>query len=102
VKPKRSSTPGPKFSMMMSQLLQEIGRTPALPSAVFMLTVIERLLQLSIVKYRLSAFGTSRSCPPRRVALRILDLMTSAPIQASSCEQVAPPARATCRGCGLP
>jgi hypothetical protein len=28
-----------------------------------MLTVIERLLQLSIVKYRLSAFGTSRSCP---------------------------------------
>src|ERR1051326_8635401 len=52
--------------------------------------VIERLLQFNIVKYRLSAFGTSRSCP--RVASPTGDssLITSAPIHASSCEQVGP------------
>jgi len=60
VKPSRSSTPGPKFSMMMSHFPSNSTNT-CLPSAVFMLTVIERLLQLSMVKYRLSAFGTSRS-----------------------------------------
>ena len=49
VKPKRSSTPGPKFSMMMSHFFSRSTNT-CLPSAVFMLTVIERLLQLSIVK----------------------------------------------------
>ncbi len=47
--PKRSSTPGPKFSMMMSQVFSRSTNT-CRPSAVFMLTVIERLLQLSIVK----------------------------------------------------
>jgi hypothetical protein len=49
VKPKRSSTPGPKFSMMMSHFFSRSTNT-CLPSAVFMLTVIERLLQFSIVK----------------------------------------------------
>ncbi len=49
VKPKRSSTPGPKFSMMMSHFFSRSTNT-CLPSALFMLTVIERLLQLSIVK----------------------------------------------------
>ena len=33
------------------------------PSGFLRFTVMERLLQLSIVKYRLSAPGTSRSCP---------------------------------------
>src|SRR5215472_7756646 len=62
----------------------------AFPSGDFMLIVIDRLLQLSIVKYRLSAFGTSRNCP--RVASPAGDssLITSAPIQASSCEHVGP------------
>ena len=49
VKPKRSSTPGPKFSMMMSHFFSRSTNT-CLPSALFMFTVIERLLQLSIVK----------------------------------------------------
>ncbi len=55
-----------------------------------MLTTIERLLQFNIVKYRLSAFGTSRSWP--RVASPTGDssLITSAPIHASSCEAVGP------------
>src|SRR6185369_11244748 len=45
---------------------------------------------LSIVKYRLSAPGTSRNCP--RVASPIggSNLITSAPIHASSCEHVGP------------
>ena len=55
-----------------------------------MLTVIERLLQLSIVKYRLSAFGTSRSCPRVASPCGGSNLITSAPIHASSCEQVGP------------
>ncbi len=49
VKPRRSSTPGPKFSIMMSHFFSRSTKT-FLPSALFMLTVIERLLQLSIVK----------------------------------------------------
>ena len=49
VKPSRSSTPGPKFSIMMSHFFSRSTNT-CLPSALFMLTVIERLLQLSIVK----------------------------------------------------
>src|SRR4029079_3398266 len=88
-KPKRSSTPGPKFSMTMSHFFSRSTNT-CLPSAVFMLTVIERLLQLSIVKYRLSAFGTSRSWPRVASPCGFSNLMTSAPIHASSCEQVGP------------
>src|SRR5215831_4249542 len=62
----------------------------ALPSGDFMLTVIERLLQFNMVKYRLSALGMSRSWP--RVASPAGDsnLITSAPIHASSCEEVGP------------
>ena len=55
-----------------------------------MFTVIERLLQLSIVKYRLSAFGTSRSWPRVASPCGGSNLMTSAPIHASSCEHVGP------------
>ena len=73
VKPKRSSTPGPKFSMMMSHFFSRSTNT-VLPSALFMLTVIERLLQLSIVKYRLSALGHVAQLAARRVALRRLEL----------------------------
>src|SRR5579871_4610209 len=85
--PKRSSTPGPKFSIRMSLFLSNSVNI-ALPSGDLML--IERLLQFSMVKYRLSALGTSRNWP--RVASPAGDssLITSAPIQASSCEQVGP------------
>src|SRR5213592_4238127 len=89
LKPKRSSTPGPKFSMTMWHFFRRSTNT-CLPSALFMLTVIERLLQLSIVKYRLSALGTSRSCARVASPCGFSNLMTSAPIQASSCEQVGP------------
>lgn len=57
-----------------------------LPASLFMLTVMLRLLQLSIVKYRLSTPGTSRSW--LRVMSPVLgasSLMTSAPSHASSC-----------------
>jgi hypothetical protein len=49
VNPSRSSTPGPKFSIMMSLFFSRSVKT-ACPSLVFMLTVMERLLQFSIVK----------------------------------------------------
>src|SRR5689334_20014031 len=75
--------------MMMSLFFNNSTNT-ALPSGDFMFTVIERLLQFSMVKYRLSALGTSRSWP--RVASPAGDsnLITSAPNHASSCEQVGP------------
>ncbi len=44
-----SSTPGPKFSRITSLFLSSSTNT-VLPSADFMFTVIERLLQLSMVK----------------------------------------------------
>src|SRR5438445_10162007 len=75
--------------MMMSHFFRRSTNT-CLPSALFMFTVIERLLQLSIVKYRLSAFGTSRSWPRVASPCGFSSLITSAPIQASSCEQVGP------------
>src|ERR1051325_584036 len=89
VKPKRSSTPGPKFSMMMWHFFSRSTNT-CLPSLVFMFTVIDRLLQLSIVKYSESAFGTSRSWPRVASPCGFSNLITSAPIQARSCEQVGP------------
>ena len=49
VKPARSSTPGPKFSTTMSQRLTSASST-ALPLGVFMLTVMLRLFEFSIVK----------------------------------------------------
>src|SRR3984893_15433569 len=89
-KPMRSSTPGPKFSTSTSQLLIRAVRT-SLPFGFLVSSVIERLLWLSMVKYRLSTFGTSCSCPrvmsptPGRSTL-----ITSAPNQASNCVQVGP------------
>src|SRR5215470_387639 len=90
VSPMRSSAPGAKFSTSTSQCLTSFSRT-SLPFGFFASTVIERLLWLSIVKYRLSTFGMSRSCPrvispsPARSTL-----ITSAPSHASSCVHVGP------------
>src|SRR6202521_2815973 len=86
----RSSTPGPKFSTRTSQLLINAVRT-SLPLGFLVSSVIERLLWLSMVKYRLSAFGTSCNWPrvmsptPGRSTL-----ITSAPNHASNCVQVGP------------
>src|SRR4051794_3528962 len=74
---------------MMSHFFSRSTNT-CLPSGVFMFTVIERLLQLSIVKYRLSAFGTSRSWPRVASPCGGSSLITSAPIHARSCEHVGP------------
>src|SRR6202044_737360 len=88
--PMRSSTPGPKFSTSTSQFLISAVRT-SLPFGFLVSSVIERLLWLSMVKYRLSAFGTSCNWPrvmsptPGRSTL-----ITSAPNQASNCVQVGP------------
>ncbi len=49
VKPMRSSAPGAKFSTSTSHDLISLS-TMALPFGSFVLTVIERLLWLSIVK----------------------------------------------------
>src|SRR4030088_1362169 len=88
--PMRSSTPGPKFSTSTSQFLISAVRT-SLPFGFLVSSVIERLLWLSMVKYRLSTFGMSCNCPrvisptPGRSTL-----ITSAPNQASNCVQVGP------------
>src|SRR5664280_2225774 len=86
----RSSTPGPKFSTSTSQLFISAVRT-SLPFGFLASSVIERLLWLSMVKYRLSTFGMSCSWPrvmsptPGRSTL-----ITSAPNHASNCVQVGP------------
>ncbi len=49
VKPWRSSTPGPKFSTMMS-LRRTSSSMTALPLGDFRLTVMLRLFEFSIVK----------------------------------------------------
>src|ERR1700722_3485202 len=88
--PMRSSTPGPKFSTSTSQLLISAVRT-SLPLGFLVSSVIERLLWLSMVKYRLATLGTSCNWPrvmsptPGRSTL-----ITSAPNQASNCVQVGP------------
>src|SRR6202158_5351706 len=88
--PIRSSTPGPKFSTSTSQLLIRAVRT-SLPFGFLVSSVIERLLWLSMVKYRLSTLGTSCNWPrvisptPGRSTL-----ITSAPNHASNCVQVGP------------
>src|SRR3954451_12300975 len=90
VNPRRSMTPGPKFSTRMSERSTSL-RKISLPSSDFMFSVTLRLLQLSIVKYRLSTSGRSRSwvrVTSPRPGCSIL--MTSAPIQASSCVQTGP------------
>src|SRR4029079_10301560 len=85
VKPMRLSAPGAKFSTSTSHCLTRASRI-ALPFGFLASTVIERLLALSIVKYRLSTPGMSRSWPrvtspsPARSTL-----MTSAPSHASRC-----------------
>src|SRR6185369_6210031 len=89
-KPMRSSAPGAKFSTSTSHSL--IRRTRiSLPFGSLVVMVIERLLWFSMVKYRLSTSGMSRSWP--RVASpspALSTLITSAPIQASSWVQVGP------------
>ena len=90
VKPMRSSAPGAKFSTSTSQVLISRSST-SLPLGSLVLTVIERLLWFSMVKYRLSTPGMSRSWP--RVASpspAFSTLITSAPNQASNCVQVGP------------
>src|SRR5664279_2980634 len=88
--PMRSSTPGPKFSTSTSHFLISSVRT-SLPFGFLASSVIERLLWLSMVKYRLSTFGMSCSWPrvmsptPGRSTL-----ITSAPNHASNCVQVGP------------
>ena len=90
VSPMRSSAPGAKFSTSTSQVFTSRSST-FLPFGFLESSVMERLLWLSMVKYRLSAPGTSRSWPrvmsptPGRSTL-----ITSAPNQASSCVQVGP------------
>src|SRR4051812_16471201 len=86
----RSSTPGPKFSTSTSHLLISSVRT-SLPLGFLVSSVMERLLWLSMVKYRLSTFGMSCNWPrvisptPGRSTL-----ITSAPNHASNCVQVGP------------
>src|SRR5581483_9548384 len=89
-KPSRSSTPGPKFSTSTSARLINSPRM-RLPRSALMLRVMLRLLQLSIVKYRLSTPGKSRSCV-RVMSPRpgISTLITSAPSQARIWVQLGP------------
>src|SRR6185437_16167566 len=88
--PMRSSTPGPKFSTSTSHFFISAVST-SLPFGFLVSSVIERLLWLSMVKYRLSALGTSCNWPrvisptPGRSTL-----ITSAPNHASNCVQVGP------------
>src|SRR5215467_2520497 len=88
--PKRSSTPGPKFLTSTSEVLSSSVKISVL-CVDFMLSVMLRLLQLSMVKYRLSTFGISRSCSrvmsPRPGGS---SLMTSAPRKPSICVQDGP------------
>lgn len=86
----RSSAPGAKFSTNTSQRLIRLSST-CKPSGVLVLSVTARLLWFSMVKYRLSTPGMSRSClrvaspsPTRSI------LITSAPIQASNWVQLGP------------
>ena len=69
--------------MSTSQVWMSLVKT-SLPCGFLRFTVIDRLLQFSIVKYRLSVSGISRSC--FRVASPAGDssLITSAPRNAIS------------------
>src|ERR1043165_2423661 len=66
-------------------------RKISLPFSCLVLIVMLRLLQLSIVKYKLSRPGLSRNCP-RVISPRpgSSTLMTSAPNHANICVHVAP------------
>src|SRR4051794_24092021 len=90
VSPIRSSAPGAKFSTSTSQCLTSRSST-SMPFLFLESIVIERLLEFSMVKYRLSAPGTSTSwvrvispTPARST------LITSAPSHASNCVHVGP------------
>ena len=89
-KPMRSKAPGPKFSTITSDTLINFSNT-SLPSAVLVSKVNERLLPLSIVKYKASASGISRnwlrvtSPDPGRSTL-----ITSAPYHANNWVQAGP------------
>src|ERR1700733_13576655 len=90
VNPMRSSAPGAKFSTSTSQCFTSFSST-FLPCSVFVSSVTDRLLWFSMVKYRLSASGTSRSCSRVTSPLPAFStLITSAPNQAKSCVQVGP------------
>src|SRR5579875_604819 len=82
VNPMRSRAPGAKFSASTSALATSLVKT-SLPPSVFRSRVRLRLLALSIVKYKLSTSGTSRSwtlvTSPRPGGST---LITSAPSQA--------------------
>ena len=57
-KPMRSIAPGAKFSTMTSQALIRPSKI-SLPLSLLVLSVMERLLEFSMVKYRLSTSGMS-------------------------------------------
>src|SRR5919106_4952494 len=88
--PSRLSAPGAKFSTRISEISSSL-RKISLPCGDFRFSVTLRLLQFSMVKYKLSTSGRSRNCvrviSPRPGASI---LMTSAPSQAISCVQDGP------------
>src|SRR4051794_36803379 len=77
----RSTAPGPKFSTRTSDFFT-ISMKSCFPSSLFMLSVMLRLLQFSIVKYRLSTSGRSRSCLRVMSPVGASSFTTSAPSQA--------------------
>src|SRR5690242_9459332 len=85
----RSTAPGPKFSTRMSNLGSRSVKS-CFPLSLFMFSVILRLLQFSMVKYRLSTSGRSRSCLRVMSPLGDSSLTTSAPSQASTWVQDGP------------
>src|SRR5919106_2308072 len=88
-KPMRSIAPGAKFSTMTSQAWISLANSSR-PFSFFVSSVIERLFPFSIVKYRLSTPGRSRSWTRVMSPLGRSTLITSAPNQASSWVQVGP------------
>ena len=86
----RSIAPGAKFSTSTSEVRISCSIT-ASPSGVLASIASERLLLLSIVKYRASTSGRSRSCVRVTSPLVVRStLVTSAPIQASCWQQDGP------------
>ena len=81
VKPIRSIAPGAKFSTRTSEFFTRSMKI-SLPRSDFMFSVMLRLLQFSIVKYRLSTSGRSRSCWRVMSPVGASSLITSAPSQA--------------------
>lgn len=83
VNPIRSTAPGPKFSTMTSERRISSVRI-SLPRSVLVLRVMDRLLQLSIVKYSESTSGMSRSCLRVMSPVGASSFSTSAPSQPSN------------------